>query len=228
MGKQKLILPFGAFSPWFAVIRCLDARLHRALQRVGGDEAPGSGRSTGLRGGCVSSASPVQPRQRLLPFPASPHWGFPLGSPHSPLGGIKRKEISSKDRASLGTTLGFRFYADLKLLLLGGDPPPFLGGGSKPVAECCCCEVASVVSDSVQPHRRPPTRLPRPWDSPGKNTGVGCYFLLQCMKVKSESEIAQSCPTLSDLVDCSLPGSSVHGILQARVLEWGAIAFSGG
>ena len=82
------------------------------------------------------------------------------------------------------------------------------------------------MSDSVRPHRRQPTRLPRPWDSPGKNTGVGCHFLLQCMKVKSESEVAQSCPTLSDPMDCSPPGSSVHGILQARVLEWGAIAFS--
>ena len=74
--------------------------------------------------------------------------------------------------------------------------------------------------------RRQPTRLPRPWDSPGKNTGVGCYFLLRCMKVKSESEVAQSCLTLRDPMDCSLPGSSVHGICQARVLEWVAIAFS--
>ena len=80
------------------------------------------------------------------------------------------------------------------------------------------------MSDSVQPHRRQPTRLPRPWDSPGKNTGVGCHFLLQCMKVKSESEVAQSCPSLSDPKDCSLPGFSVHGIFQARVLEWGVIA----
>ena len=92
---------------------------------------------------------------------------------------------------------------------------------------CCCCEVASVVSDSVRPHRWQPTRLHRPRDSPGKNTGVGCHFLLQCMKVKSESEVAQSCPTLSDPMDHSPPGSSVHGIFQARVLEWGAIAFSG-
>ncbi|CAM9812342.1 unnamed protein product [Rangifer tarandus platyrhynchus] len=93
--------------------------------------------------------------------------------------------------------------------------------------KCCyCCIVTSVVSNSVRPHRRQPTRLPRPWDSPGKNTGVACHFLLQCMKVKSESEVAQSCPTLSDLMDCSLPGSSVHGIFQARILEWGAIAFS--
>ena len=82
-------------------------------------------------------------------------------------------------------------------------------------------------SNSVRPHRRQPTRLPCPWDSPGKNTGVGCHFLLQCMKVKSESEVAQSCPTLRDPMDCSLPGSSVHGIFQARVLEWGAITFSG-
>ena len=64
------------------------------------------------------------------------------------------------------------------------------------------------------------TRLVYPWDSPGKNTGVGCYFLLQCMKVKSESEVTQSCPTLSDPKDCSLPGSSAHGIFQAKVLEW--------
>ena len=82
------------------------------------------------------------------------------------------------------------------------------------------------MSDSVQPHRRQPTRLLCPWDSPGKNTGVGCHFLLQCMKVKSESEVAQLCLTLSDPMDCSLPGSSAHGIFQARVLEWGAIAFS--
>ena len=82
------------------------------------------------------------------------------------------------------------------------------------------------MSDSVQPHRQQPTRLPRLWDPPGKNTGVGCHFLLQCMKVKSESEVAQSCPPLSNPMDCSLPGSSIHGIFQARVLEWVTIAFS--
>ena len=85
---------------------------------------------------------------------------------------------------------------------------------------------ASVVSDSVRPHRRQPTRLRHPWDSPGKNTGLGCHFLLQCMKVKSESEVAQSCLTLCEPVDYSLPGSSVRGIFQARVLDWVAIAFS--
>ena len=88
------------------------------------------------------------------------------------------------------------------------------------------CVSHSVVSDSLRPHRWQPTRLPRPWDSPGKNTGVGCHFLLQCMKVKSESEVAQLCPTRSNPMDCSLPGSSVHAIFQARLLEWGAIAFS--
>ena len=82
------------------------------------------------------------------------------------------------------------------------------------------------MSDSVRPHRRQPTRFLCPWDSPGKNTGVGCHFLLQCMKVKSEREVAQSCPTCSYPMDCSLPGSSVHGIFQARILEWVAIAFS--
>ena len=79
---------------------------------------------------------------------------------------------------------------------------------------------------TLQPHRRQPTRLPRPWDSPGKNTGVGCHFLLQCMKVKSESEVAQSCLTLSNPMDCNLPGSSIHGIFQERVLEWVAVVFS--
>ena len=91
-------------------------------------------------------------------------------------------------------------------------------------------DVAAAVSLQSCPtlwlHRRQPTRLRHPWDSPGKNTGVGCHFLLQCMKVKRESEVAQSCPTLSDPTDCSLPGSSIHGIFQARVLEWGAIASS--
>ena len=79
------------------------------------------------------------------------------------------------------------------------------------------------MSDSVRPHRRQPTRLPRPRDSPGKNTGVGCHFLLQCMKVKSESEVAQSCPTLSDPMDWSLPGSSIHGIFQGKE-HWSGVS----
>ena len=114
--------------------------------------------------------------------------------------------------------------------LLNGNTDPklclIISSKSKQLCCCCCCYVTSVMSDSVRPHRRQPTRLRRPWDSPGKNTGVGCHFLLQCKKVKSESEVAQSCPTPSDPMDCSPPGSSVHGIFQARVLEWGAIAFS--
>ena len=90
----------------------------------------------------------------------------------------------------------------------------------------CRCQFASVVSNSARPHRLQPTRLLCPWDSPGKNTGVGCYFLLQCMKVESESEVTLSCLTLSDPMDCSPPGSSIHRIFRATVLEWGAIAFS--
>ena len=86
---------------------------------------------------------------------------------------------------------------------------------------CCCCQVASVVSNSVRPHRQQPIRLLCPWDSPGKNTGVGCHFLLQCMKVKSESEVAQSCPTLRDPMDCSLPGSSAHGF--SRQEYWSGV-----
>ena len=82
------------------------------------------------------------------------------------------------------------------------------------------------MSDSVRPHRQQSTRLSLPWDSPGKNTGEVCHFLLQCVKVKSESEVTQSCLTLHDPMDYSLPGSSIHGILQAGVLELGAIAFS--
>ena len=110
---------------------------------------------------------------------------------------------------------------------------------------CCCCCVASVVSDSVRPHRRQPTRLPRPWDSPSKNTGVGCHCLLwnlcsrgqelQLLKPLSsrtravqheKAKVAQLCLTFSDPMNCSLPGSSVHGILQARLLEWVAVPFS--
>ena len=95
-----------------------------------------------------------------------------------------------------------------------------------------CYETVSAAAKSLQlcltlrPHRRQPTRLSHPWDSPGKDTGVGCQFLLQCMKVKSESEVSQSCSTLSNPMDCSPPGSSVHGIFQARVLECGDIALS--
>ena len=111
-------------------------------------------------------------------------------------------------------------------VFLPGEPHPFPDReASKLQAAAAAAAVASVVSDSVWPHKRQPTRLRRPWESPGKNTGVGCHFLLQCRKVKSESEVTQLCLTLRDPMDCSLPGSSIHGIFQARVLEWGAIAF---
>ena len=111
-------------------------------------------------------------------------------------------------------------------MLVGVSAFPKLPSYPWRCAKCTACWVASVVSDSVRPHRRQPTRLLCPWDSPGKNTGVGCHFLLQCMKVKSESEVAQSRWTRSDPMDRSPPGSSVRGIFQARAPEWGAIAFS--
>ena len=103
------------------------------------------------------------------------------------------------------------------------------------VCVCVCCVVgssrasAAAAAKSLQscPTLCDPIES-RPWDSPGKNTGVGWHFHLQCLKVKSENEVAQSCLTLSDPMDCSLPGSSVLGIFRARVLEWGAIAFSEG
>ena len=94
---------------------------------------------------------------------------------------------------------------------------------SSPQASAAAAKSLQLCPDSVRPHRWQPTRLPRPWDSPGKNTGVSCHFLLQCMKVKSESEVAQSCPTLHDPMDCSPPGSSFRGVFQARVLEWVAL-----
>ena len=97
---------------------------------------------------------------------------------------------------------------------------------SKIFLNSCCCLVAKLCLTLMQPHELWPVRLLCPWGFPGKSTGVDCHFLLQCMKVKSESEVALSCQTLSDPMDCSLPGSSVHGVSQARVLEWGAIAFS--
>ena len=111
-----------------------------------------------------------------------------------------------------------------EVILPSTEPRAGLSSDAADHSCCCCCEVASVVSDSVQPHRRQPTRLLCPWDSPGKN--LEWVAILQYLKGKSESEVAQSCPTPSDPMDCNLPGPSIHGIFQARLLEWGAIAFS--
>ena len=137
-------------------------------------------------------------------------------------------------RSALSPALGRRSVLSfgqsfvLKVLVFGG--PKFSSGQPTRKAGSSLSAAAAAKSlqscPTVRPHRRQPTRLPRPWDSAGKNAGVGCHFLLQCMKVKSESEVVQSRPTLSDPMDCSLPGSSIHGIFQARVLEWGAVAFS--
>ena len=100
-------------------------------------------------------------------------------------------------------------------------------GGFSTAAAAAAAAKSLQSCPTLRPQRQQPIRLPHPWDSPGKNTWVGCHFLLQGMKVKSESEVAQSCLTLRNPMDCSLPGSSAHGIFQARVMEWGAIAFSG-
>ena len=112
----------------------------------------------------------------------------------------------------------YKFKGELKNLVYGrfDDGHPHAAAAAKLLQSCA----------TLWPHRRQPTRLPCPWDSPGKNTGVGCHFLHQCLKVESDSEVVQLCPTLSDLMDCSLPCSSIHAIFQARVLEWVAIAFA--
>ena len=125
----------------------------------------------------------------------------------------------------LGQEMAFSIIFDIEIILSFSEEE---SRSYEMWAPDCCCYVASVMSDSVRPQRRQPTRLPRTWDSPGKNTGVGCHFLLQCMKVKSESEVTQLCPTLRDPMDFSLPGSSVHGIFQVTILEWAAISFSWG
>ena len=148
--------------------------------------------------------------------------GLLLGVPwagldtRSDLPGIRTEILKNRDTS---------FYVSLLIFLWPAMIWSWLETLSEGVS-ACCCQVSSVVSDSVRPHGLQPTRLRRPWDSPGKNTGVGCRFLLQCRKVESESEVTQSCLTLSDPMDCSLRGSSIHGIFQARVLEWGAVAFS--
>ena len=118
--------------------------------------------------------------------------------------------IEKRSSVIQGQESGFYIFEDLLLLLLG-----YAAAKSLQCVRLLCDPIDGSLPGSANP-----------WDSPGKNTGVGCHFLLQCMKVKTESEVAQSCPTLSDPTDCSPPGSSVHGIFQARVLEWVASAFS--
>ena len=127
------------------------------------------------------------------------------GLPFPPPGNLPDSGIESISLALAG-----RFFTTREAQLL-------TAAAAKPLQSCpTLCD----------PRDGSPPGSPRPWDSLGKNTGVGCHFLPQCMKVKSESEVAQLYLTLRDPVDCSLPGSSVHGIFQARVLVWGAIAFS--
>ena len=118
------------------------------------------------------------------------------------------------------------------LLAVQGAPKSLQYHSSKASVLWCSAAAAAKSLQSCptlcDPVDGSPLGSPCPWDSPGKNTGVGCHCLLQRMKLKSESEATQSCLTPSDPMDCSLPGSSIHGIFQARVLEWGAIAFSFG
>ena len=161
-----------------------------------GKARPASGQSLGEPGGREEAG-------QGLPEPQTSSWGLSKlrsqKSSSSPLPTVP--EILLRPMKAQGN---LRVYQLLLLLLL---------------SHFSCVRLCAT-------HRWQPTRLPSPWDFPGKNNGVGCHFLLQCMKMKSESEVAQSCPTLSDPMDCSLPGSSIHGIFQARVLEWVAIAFS--
>ena len=128
-----------------------------------------------------------------------------------------RKEVEMITESEIRqrtTTIGHHLEADSKNRHRWTSSPNRKGSTTQ--QSTCCCKGASVVSDSVQSHRRQPTRLLHPWDSPDKNTGVGCHCLLQCMKVKSKSEVAQSCLTLHDTMDCSPPGSSVHGIFPGK------------
>ena len=125
------------------------------------------------------------------------------------------EDLSDPRTELVSPTLTGRFFTSAPPAKPQDNHTSFAAAAAKSLQSCL----------TVRPHRRQPTRPRRPWYSPGKNSGVGCHFLLQCMKVKSESEVAQLYPTLSDPMDCSPPGSSIHGIFQARVLEWGAIAF---
>ena len=138
-------------------------------------------------------------------------WNFPDQGSNPCLLQWKRGVLTTGQTTRVGSSNAWKFWSNwLKKKLFIESAA---AAAAKSIQSC---------STPCNPHRQKPTRLLCSWDSPGKNTGVGCHFLLQCLKVKSESEVAQSCQTLSDPMDCSLPGSSVHGIFQARVLEWGA------
>ena len=139
--------------------------------------------------------------------------GLPSMGSHSRTRLKRRSSSSSSSSSSAHTGRCIVVVQPLNCIHLGDHLDCSMLGS--PVLHCLPAAAAAKLLQScltVWPHRRQPTRLPRPWDSPGKNTGVGCHFLLQCMKVKSQSEVVQSCPTLHNPMDCSLPGSSVHGI----------------
>ena len=157
-------------------------------------------------------------------FSKQEYWS---GLPCPPAGGLPDPNIEPRSPTLQADSLPSKPSRKPTSLYTGGEKKP---KEPRPLvsekAILLVLELMLMLMLSHFSHVRLCRTIPRPWDSPGKNTGVGCHFLLQCMKVKSESEVAQSCRTLSDPMDCSLPGSSIHGIFQARVLEWGAIAFS--
>ena len=164
----------------------------------------------------------------VLPIRWPKYWSFSLSiSPSNGYSGLISFSIDWYDLLSAQRTLQEPFLAP-QLKSINSLVPSSLFGPTHTSIHAATAAAKSLQSclTMVRPHRQQPTRLRHPWDSPGKNPGVGCHFPLQCMKVKSESEVALSHPTLSDSMDCSPPGSSVHGIFQAKVLEWVAIAFS--
>ena len=138
---------------------------------------------------------------------------------------FSRKKMFPQSFTALLASLSSLYFA-CRLRASGTSSLEFYGHECLlPLCCCCCCCRFSCVQLCATPEMAA-HQAPCPWNSPGKNTGVGCHFLLQCMKVKSEREVAQSCLTLSNPMDCSLPGFSFHEVFQARVVEWGAIAFS--
>ena len=197
---------------WHQCLRtCLQHRRHRDLGLISGSgRSPGGLRGNPLQYSCLENPMNKGAWQATVCGAANSQTQLKRLSTH-----IHILQLKEQKRGNSLVVQWLRLCAPS-----AGGPGLIPGQGTAAAA------AKSLQScPTVRPHRWQPTRLPRPWDSPGKNTGVGCHFLLQCMKVKSESEVAQSCPALCDPIDSSPPGSSVHGIFQARVLEWGAIAF---
>ena len=208
----------------------VNSRTPKMTKDIESPQWEGSGEQTSLWVLCPSKL-PTRGQQEVFPFSAHHSPPTPCSSPCLPLS-WSSPSIPPLTSFLLSSPLpsflpSFRDPLPYFLhspLSTPGSPSacPLLGSPSLSLCSYLCPAAAAAAAKSL---RQQPTRLPCPWDSPGKNTGVGCHFLLQCMKVKSESEVTRLCPTLCDPVDCSPPGSCVHGISQARVLESAAIAF---